>query len=433
MVVDESFDHGDLQGEYERRALGRLGDAAFALEVSRVLSVPRDERSDSFVLHSGLELAARTGLLGLVSPERREATRLRMLSIGSTYESGYEPVDRSPESEFAGAGAAVTALSAAIADRDLERADDAAAFLGSTCTSADLRRLLADVVVPSLAAAAHGSIFLYLMPRIAPRGELSGAMLRPLVRELTRDAGLELEWIDRAKIRLAATDQVPLESVPELFEAIALLEHSNPGHDFIFPVMHAVDSSGQAEDLLAAPLRSNDAASIAVTLLRAATWSMLEDDPDKSPYGWSHCLTLPQAALGVASAMTDPAIAVAAAATFVVGSRVAMTTGSISPYQVEPCPAVLDLAGAIHESPVTAATAAWHLATDDEWGVRSELASRAAVHRDAHLAKYTLACIDLADWDRVHARDHLAAAAHLSAWWAQLPDPTDQLAATSEW
>jgi hypothetical protein len=51
--------------------------------------------------------------------------------------------------------------------------------------------------------------------------------------------------------------------------------------------------------------------------------------------------------------------------------------------------------------------------------ITTELASRAAVHPDAHVAKYTLACFDAAQADPDHTRLFLAAAAFLHGWWAQ--------------
>ena len=67
---------------------------------------------------------------------------------------------------------------------------------GRHASSARLAPLLADLVVPSLAAAAHGPIFLFQMPRVAPRGELTGELLRPLARELGRNPELEADWFE---------------------------------------------------------------------------------------------------------------------------------------------------------------------------------------------------------------------------------------------
>jgi hypothetical protein len=76
---------------------------------------------------------------------------------------------------------------------------------------------------------------------------------------------------------------------------------------------------------------------------------------------------------------------------------------------------------AIDADPATAASAVYH-ATDEELAtVVAELAARAASHEDAHLAKYTLACLDAAATDPSERRRYLAAAAYLGAWWANRP------------
>ena len=46
-----------------------------------------------------------------------------------------------------------------------------------------------------------------------------------------------------------------------------------------------------------------------------------------------------------------------------------------------------------------------------------EVATAAALHEDAHLVKYTLACLHAAADDREFAGLYLAAAAHLVEWW----------------
>jgi hypothetical protein len=45
------------------------------------------------------------------------------------------------------------------------------------------------------------------------------------------------------------------------------------------------------------------------------------------------------------------------------------------------------------------------------------LVERAAIHADAHLVKYTTACLLAADRDPQEASLYLAAAAYLGAWW----------------
>ena len=69
----------------------------------------------------------------------------------------------------------------------------------------------------------------------------------------------------------------------------------------------------------------------------------------------------------------------------------------------------------------------WHAAPDDLAAITARLATAAAVHPDAHLAKYTLACFDAAHADPPATQLFLAAAAFLGAWWAQRPLTDDPL------
>ena len=161
-------------------------------------------------------------------------------------------------------------------------------------------------------------------------------------------------------------------------------------------------------------------------LLRASALSMLHEPPDHAPYGWSHCLTMPQAVLGVAAACADPTRAFAVAATHVVGFRAALGQTAL-PDRYEPEPPGVDLVTALRSDPSRAATAMWHTPTDGVVAAVTDLAGRAAVHHDAHLVKYTLACLDAADWDREHARLYRSAAAALHTYWT-IADQANQLA-----
>ena len=63
-----------------------------------------------------------------------------------------------------------------------------------------------------------------------------------------------------------------------------------------------------------------------------------------------------------------------------------------------------------------------HVDIDTEAGLEhleGVLATRAALHRDAHVAKYTLACFDAAACDPDFTSLYFAAAAHLFDWWQQ--------------
>ena len=151
---------------------------------------------------------------------------------------------------------------------------------------------------------------------------------------------------------------------------------------------------------------------------------MLLEGDEFAPYGWSHCLTLPQAVLRHRRrGAGDPSPR----------SRWPAPTSSASarrrparprPTPPEPIPAS-HWRDALDADRATAAAAAWHAPGGDRAALISELATRASIRHDAHLVKYTLACIDAAADDPAHARLFLAAAASLGAWWQAHGDPDD--------
>jgi hypothetical protein len=145
---------------------------------------------------------------------------------------------------------------------------------------------------------------------------------------------------------------------------------------------------------------------------------MLQDDPAFAPYGWTHCLSLPHAIFEIMPWLTDRHRAAAIAATYVVAFRAA-EGGHVLDTAWTPEPTSTTLLDALDDEPAIAA-ASWYHASDA--AVRQflpELIGRAAVHEDAHVAKYTLACVAAAQRDFTSRALYLAAAASLVAWWAQ--------------
>lgn len=127
---------------------------------------------------------------------------------------------------------------------------------------------------------------------------------------------------------------------------------------------------------------------------------MLVDSSAHVPYGWTHCLTLPQAVLGLANRSVDPDRALAIAATGVLAIRAALGDGQLDEIDVSDLPPV----------------------------DRETLATDAATRHDAHVVKYTLACLDAASDDPDFAPLYLNAAARLLAWWDDAGgDPADPL------
>jgi hypothetical protein len=319
-----------------------------------------------------------------VAPEARREARRRIAELGRAYEDAGDGVPEPPSRTFASDADAVARLGAAVDAGDLDEVDAVAAWLGRAASPVDLRTLLADLVVPRLSAAAHAPIFLFQLPRVSPRGELPATLLRPLVRELARFPDWRLTWHEDLHARS------PDLHAGALFDAIAATRRLGlPGSDFIYPIMSQVEDQGIAADVLRDVVTRVPPRDAALAVMRAAASSMLQEPPEWAPYGWSHCLTLPQAVLGIADACSDPTAPVAVAATFVVGFRAALGARPL-------------VAGTALPRPGASAT---------------QIVSYAATHHDAHLVKYTLACLDAAAWDRSHADLYLAAAEKLCNHW----------------
>ena len=348
-------------------------DQVFDHAVSLV-SRPKSAPANSFELHAPLELLARRILLDRVEPGRREAARERITWVADTYaRSGESVADNEPEPPA----------------------------------------IAADELVACLSAAGHAPIYSMLLPRVAPRSPGANALARPLMHELNRYRDLKIEWIDTQPFTGSGDEQA-------LTRALLDTPHLGvPGSDFIFPLMHQVDSKGVAADVIGPVLgAATDPSAVARVVARVAAWSMLQDDPAHAPYGWTHCLTLAQAAAAMATSTTVPARALAVAATHVVGFRAGLSNTTVID-RYEPEPVGIDALEAFDASPQIAAAAVHHAPPDTVAAITTELASRAALHPDAHVAKYTLACFDAADADPDHERMFLSAAAFLHGWWAQ--------------
>src|SRR4051812_26952271 len=139
-------------------------DLSLIAAVGAIVAVPKEAPADSFVLHAPLELLARAGLLRAVRPDAREQARQRMVRLAASYASAGPSVERAPADEDLDPVAAAGRLVSALAAGDLDDVDRYALALGRRATPEELQVLLAEPVAASLAAAAHGSILLYLLP-----------------------------------------------------------------------------------------------------------------------------------------------------------------------------------------------------------------------------------------------------------------------------
>lgn len=391
----------------------RRSDTRLVADVAALVAIPRQDPADSFVLHAPLELVARAALLPRVRPEARLEARQRVIELGEGFVAAGPAVGEPNAAEFDSSDAAARLLVDAIDRGELDDVDRVARWLGLAASPGELRQLLAPVMLDRLAAAAHAPIFFFHLPRVSPRGEITGELLRGLARELGRNAEWRVQWVEAAHERRDAAGGA-------MFAALAAVPLGQHAHTtpFIYPTMHRVDDDGTAAMLLAPVTGGADVGERGRAVLRAAAWSMLLETGEHAPYGWSHCLTMSQAVLGVADTVADPGIALAIAATYVVGFRARLAREPLAPTFDGDDP-LLDVPDAIDAGPALAAAAVWHAPSAARVEIESELATRASVHSDAHLVKYTLACFDAAADDPAHRRLYLSAAASLAGWWAQ--------------
>ncbi len=339
-------------------------DAELIAECAAVIDVPKAAPADSFMLHAPLELLARAILLDRVPSASRAAARARMRWVADTYADAGPSIDPLPPA----------------AELDI------------------------DTTVLSLAAAGHAPILLSLRRRVSAVPDGFG---NPLVAtEVGRYPDWKLTWP-----RARRTDGPPSGDLAQRLAAPP--SPGDPGSDFIYPTMHLTETSGLAADVLEAPLRGMRIDDARRILLRTAAQSMLQDNRDAAPYGWTHCLTMPQAVLVAADHGADPDIAIAVAATYVLGFRATQGRVRINPTWTP--------------GRTTAAGAVWSAGDDEVSNIVDELVSYGAVHPDAHVAKYTLACLDAAEADPEERRLFLAAAAHLHEWWKAIPFEDDPI------
>ena len=397
---------------WARSPVSSLSDAALVDAVAAAITPPKRDADTSFLTHAPLELAARAALLPMVAPDARDKVRRRIAAIAAQYAREGDEIDETVR-DFGDARAALAALKSAIRAGDVETTDAALVYLAPRLSPLALRRAIAADIMPMLGAAAHIPIFLAEMSRLEARLTGVNSLLRAPMRKLTRYSQFRLSWHEQAKAPGAIRDHGEA-----LFEALLDPPPVHSPSNYIAPTMLAVEADGYAEEMLGEATASLSIDDARRAVLRIGALSMLQDDPENAPYGWSHALTMPQGVLESAVAVEDKTMTVRIAATYVLGFRA--TLGKVELRNMPP-PRPIS-AELFNVAPIEAAGAVYHAGENQICALKMALASRAAAHRDAHLAKYTLACFDAAVRDQDAARLFLAAAAYLGAWWDQNPD-----------
>jgi hypothetical protein len=409
-------------GDLHRRSELELFEAAVD-----VLSVPKKDVS-SFSLHAPLELLARYCLLPHVHPSRRELARMQLVATAVYYEAqGGEstPTVGPPSGSLEDAR---HGLIESVRAGELDLAQASAAHLAAHLGADDLRKQFCDFFLTQLSCSAHSHIFLHLVSRVGVGlGALAARMLPGFARELARDSQHRVQWaLDEAAITAPRTARTGTR----LEQALARVEPvGQPAAQGLYAIIQQAERLELPRRYLSGVLPGPEAGLEQVhehfaMACRIAARSMLQDSSEHARYGWTHCLTLPQAAWALSSSLQRVDVAMRIASTHVLGLRAAIGSDVLSePF--DPPPPGMSLATALRESPERAAAAAWHVPPEALLESFGALATEASIRNDCHLVKYTLACLDAAMSDAAHARLYLAGAAFLAAlWMREQPEPT---------
>ena len=371
--------------------LSEVGDdelAAFAFEA---LSVPRTVEN-SFTLHAPLELSARLDLLDSVPERLRGLARLRILGLARGYLATGEAV---PPAESAGSGSAADDLELlveAISGADPDGADAAAVGLATRLTAGELAVAAAGALVTTMGAAGHAPILLAAYRR-SPDTDLRP--FRGTARRLAVGADLDVapEWMSPPGRETG--------SVEGFSAALGRVTSGGPAPWGIFGW---VSAAGQAGVMAGIPrLVDDDIDAGFRALFRVAALSMLGDDPEVAPYGWSHALTIPVGIREVLDLHQRRREALDVATLVVAGVRHAHGRVAVS-----------GPGSAVAPEP------------DGPPIEESELVGAACIGFDGHLVKYVQACRTAAQFDPEGRDLYLRAADHLVRWW--MARPPDEVA-----
>jgi hypothetical protein len=428
----EGLDPKNLVDEAKARNLDAVSDAELFRQAAAIVSRPPERGFSSFALHAPLEVMARYGLLRLVSPSDRELARLQMIASAAAYGSNVTPFPPPPRVEpFPDLNAASAELARTLTQADAGGMEALVLQTAEQFGTASLVSLLTPLALPTLTGASHSHIGLWLLLR---HGEAAGISDAALLRTAARAIASRPNDRMRSFSGMAIDGGKPLKAPPGEIERQISAKLANPpkgrlGSQSIRPLIEAGEATGNADRLFGDLIKHDlDRAQIDAAFragLRVCARSMLEDDIKQARFGWTHCLTLPQSACGLASLNTDRKLALGATLVWITAYRSILSRRSLdlewTPEKVTG-PSIHE---ALYTSPQVAAGRVWY-ADESEWPeIRVALATEASIRNDQHLVKYTRATLDMGSFDPGYTRLYLAAAAHLCALWiAECPRET---------
>jgi hypothetical protein len=387
---------------WSKSTLSTCADTALIESAIDVIARPKRAAPSSFVLHAPLELLARARLLPLIDPSARDAARRRIAEVATRYAAAGQEVSQSV-GIFATNELALDALKHAL---NCANADAALASVEHLSTSHvrpstnELRRAIVDWVLPQLGAAGHAPILLATLPLAAQKFRNATRLLCAPIYYLAGSISGRMNWF--TELTQSESTHTHFDASKAMQDALCSPPQVKSSSTYIAPTLLATQAH-----MVSTPGFANACAMIDVinaerVLLRIAALSMLHDDDKSAPYGWTHCLTLPQAVLQNRDAANDDRAVIAMAASYVYAFRATLSTVALT------------------ESQIANATEAYEAGLPENRNeLKRQLATRAAIHHDAHLAKYTLACFDAASTDPAAESLYLHAALRLSDYWAQ--------------
>lgn len=407
LEIFDGTNTGDARDRWERCALAALPDDQLVEAAITAITPPKIAQPSSFVLHAPLELLARAALLPLVRPDAHLLARRQIAAVAVRYAHAGPPI-APVNTAHTQIDTALPALVDSLRCGDVEGADNALLFLTPRLSIFALRTALIDEIAACLGAAGHAPILLAALAR-STHVNASGLLRAPL-RMLAAATDLRLTWFNTRNENIE-----PREPIDErtLFARLASPPQVVSSSKSIAPMAMAVEQSGDAARLLQEAVHNFSARQAEQILLRVAAASMLQDDPAEAPYGWTHCLSLPQGLLRNADVSSNHRLLIAVAATHILANRAILGKVVIN----ADAPPKTSHENLDDADPTTAASVAFYTPIERRKEIMTELATYASIHHDAHLAKYTLACFEAAANDADAAPLFIAAAAYLGAWW----------------
>lgn len=419
------IDPKNLADEYSRRELESLSDAELYRQATGIVSRPPVKGGSSFSLHAPLEMMARYGLLPLVQGNDRTLARMQMVASAAQFESqttaGKTPAQLSP---FANPADAKAEFAKLFKKGDADGLEAITLQFAAQYGKASLVHLLTPLALPTLTGAAHSHIGLWLMLRHSETADLGDAsLLRAAARALAGGAGSQLKSFKA----MAIDGGVPLNQSPAEVENMVMqkLAVAPRGKQAYGSMAHLI-SSGEATgspDALFADFVFHDLTDEQIdaafrAILRTCAHNMLQHSTSFAKFGWSHCLTLPQAACGLSSVNMNRKLALAAALVWITAYRTVLSDHDLAlDWQPKPLAKPMTLAEALQAGPDAASARVWNADASEVPLIKQTLATQASIRTDQHLIKYTRACLDMVSFDHEQERLYLAAAAHLAGVW----------------